>query len=450
MMAELGFFLDRSEPGTGKTLTSLTAARIVRDKGPYTRQRILIVVPTIVREQWYKEARGMFPDSSIQVIKTGKDRVEDSADIIIVTYGIAKSTATHIRLVEWQAEIVIFDEAHALKNISAVVTKKMYGNATSEGVIKHAKWVWPLTGTPIRRWPDDLYPMFSALFSEHMKQMGKRWKMTHRDFIRNFCETELRKYGGMRVAQEMIVGAKNVPQLTNMLEAVSVKRYLRDMASELPAVTYSTLNVPVDEGALIGALLKDEPGLMDFYRNDDSELNDKLKALLAEGIDGSKPETYLATVRAELARQKATSPEFLTYLRDLDEPVIVFAWHVDAIEYLASELDDGETHVEVITGNTKPADRQAIADAFNDGDVQYLIAQIAAAGTGINLQENCSHVIFLEEDWSPAMNQQAIARVNRMGQQFPVHVERVIGDSFIDHAVYDNVAAKQALTEEIG
>lgn len=437
-MASAGIMLDRSEPGTGKTLTSLLAAKL-SDLPGTVNFRLLIVVPTIVREQWAVEAADMFPKAEIKVVKTGRDHDFSGASIVIVTYGIAKAGKMHAALRAWKAKLVILDEAHALKNRLSLVTRKVLGDGDQQGLIGHALFVWPLTGTPVRRYPDDLYPLFARLWPHQIKVPGKRWVMSYDQFTDMYCTTEMRKFGGMHQAMRVITGARNEAKLALKIKDISVKRLLSDMARELPPVTYSVLNIPVDEKPLADALRKDAiaAGL-----EADQSLDEWLKDLLEAG------DTFLATVRNELAKQKSQSKELIRYILDLDDPVIVFFWHLEAMNHLAEALMP-EVTIRQIHGGTSAKKREDFAAEFRSGKIDVLLAQIAAAGSGINLQDACHRVIFLERDWSPSQNTQAVARVQRMGQKFPVHCSIVVGDSFIDHAVENTIRHKEAIYRKL-
>ena len=328
IMVEDRFCADFSEPGTGKTLTALLAAKKAG------LRNLLIIVPTIVREQWAQQAADMFNPDQIQVLKTGKDKIDlAKARILIVTYGIAKRKEMHVQLCNWQAMGVILDEAHALKGLDTQATKAVYGAAKGlPGIIDGAQYVWPLTGTPIRRYPDDLYPMLRALFPRSMAKPGKhKANLSYDDFLNRFCVVEKRRFGNMRFPTSVITGAKNLEKLKDITDSISVKRYLVEMASELPPVTFGTLNVPMDEKAILSALLEDDEDTYRELLNSKASFDDKLKSMLAS-IEGEQPDTFLATVRAEIGRQKATDKSLIQYIVDLDDPVTLAGFTATAFD----------------------------------------------------------------------------------------------------------------------
>ena len=70
--------------------------------------------------------------------------------------------------------------------------------------------------------------------------------------------------------------------------------------------------------------------------------------------------------------------------------------------------------------------------------------QIQAGGEGLNLQA-ASVVISAEPQWKPATEDQAIARVYRMGQVHPVQVHRLLTENSVDEHMLRILARKSAL-----
>ena len=73
-------------------------------------------------------------------------------------------------------------------------------------------------------------------------------------------------------------------------------------------------------------------------------------------------------------------------------------------------------------------------DAFNAGEIDVIVGQIAAMGVSLNLQGG-SHIVVIEQDWSPALMSQFYARCHRIGQKDHVHVDILESDTKLDKAV---------------
>ena len=76
-------------------------------------------------------------------------------------------------------------------------------------------------------------------------------------------------------------------------------------------------------------------------------------------------------------------------------------------------------------GSKNPNARQkAVDDFISLPQKRVFIGNIQAAGTGLDgLQTVCSRCYLAEPDWVPAQNEQAVARLDRIGQESIVNAE---------------------------
>ena len=102
----------------------------------------------------------------------------------------------------------------------------------------------------------------------------------------------------------------------------------------------------------------------------------------------------------------------------------------------------------VLHGNIPGPDRRKLLDRFrNDADCRVFLST-DAGGTGLNLQ-TADTVINLEVPWNPAVLEQRIARVHRMGQHRPVHVFNLVMRDSIEERVLRVVEQKRSLFEAL-
>ena len=104
---------------------------------------------------------------------------------------------------------------------------------------------------------------------------------------------------------------------------------------------------------------------------------------------------------------------------------IVFCHFIDEIDTIARRLREGGVEkVVVYDGRTKGKQKRV----FDKADV--IILQIQTGCEGLNLQEFFSEVYFVSPHWNPAVEDQAIARCHRIGQQVDVEVFKFEMDGF--------------------
>lgn len=87
--------------------------------------------------------------------------------------------------------------------------------------------------------------------------------------------------------------------------------------------------------------------------------------------------------------------------------------------------------------------RDDAADAFNSGDVRFLVST-EAAGEGIDLQERCATLIHVDMPWNPMRLHQRVGRLSRYGQTRPVQVFILRNPDTVEARIWDLLNAKLA------
>jgi SWI/SNF-related matrix-associated actin-dependent regulator 1 of chromatin subfamily A len=116
--------------------------------------------------------------------------------------------------------------------------------------------------------------------------------------------------------------------------------------------------------------------------------------------------------------------------------VVVFAAHRQLVEGLAERL--AEFRPAVIHGGVPSGKRGEIVERFQaDSTCRVFLGNLHAAGTGLTLcgRSGCHHVVLAEQDWTPAVNEQALARVVRIGQDRGVFVRVVELEDSLDQRI---------------
>lgn len=85
--------------------------------------------------------------------------------------------------------------------------------------------------------------------------------------------------------------------------------------------------------------------------------------------------------------------------------------------------------------------RDAAADAFNRGDVRFLVST-EAAGEGIDLQERCATLVHVDMPWNPMRLHQRVGRLSRYGQTRPVQVFILRNPDTVEARIWDLLNAK--------
>jgi SWI/SNF-related matrix-associated actin-dependent regulator of chromatin subfamily A-like protein 1 len=432
--------------GLGKTAQAIRAADAI------SAQRLLIICPAIARTNWVRELRkfGVLP-RKVQVIISATQTIKPDADVVIVSYDLAAKPAIRRKLLARRFDVLIADEAQALKSRTARRTRAVYGPRCDGegGLVARAERVWLLTGTPMPNHAGEIWSHLNALLPEAITVGGRQ--LTHPEFLDRYCVIQHTQYG------PRVVGNRNSTELRRALQPHTLQRRAEDVLPDLPAVRWTT--VVVDPGEALAELQAAEAGAQLIPLRTVLEAA-TARAELATGATADRDGLIERTLRTEsialarlrrltgIAKAKATADLLRHELASgaLDK-VVVFAHHREVLRIVAAGL--GRFGVVAIDGDTSPRRRQQAIDRFqSEPATRVFLGQITAASTAITLTA-ASHVVFAEASWVPADNLQAAKRCHRIGQVRPVLVRFISLAGSLDEAITAVLRRKTRLLAEL-
>lgn len=369
--------------GLGKTIQVIAAAFNVL----HAKQTV-IICPAAVKYHWARQiVKWSKSSQTIFVVTNGRADIPPSATVIIVNYELLLRDRIYKQLVargkEKGFDVVVCDEAHYLKSLTAKRTKRVLG---VHSFMRYSRYKWMLSGTPVLNRPAEIYPMLITLCPDKIEPYT-----TWIDFGRYFCKGEKDQFGVWSMK-----GSAHIAELSQRMEGFLLRRKKEDVLDQLPDKIETVIELDVD---------------------------------IPEGID----EMPISTARRELALAKI--PEATSYIRDTVSEVgkiVVFAHHRTVLSELKVSLADFSP-VMVFGGMTAEQKQESIDSFINDVNTQVFLAQTLAGGTGIDgLQEVCSYVVFVELDWSPGIMDQAVDRLRRIGQRETVFVQYLAVPNSLD------------------
>jgi SWI/SNF-related matrix-associated actin-dependent regulator of chromatin subfamily A-like protein 1 len=431
--------------GLGKSAQAIRAADAI------SARRLLIICPAIARTNWARELGkfGVLP-RKVQAIASAAEAIKPDADVVIVNYELAAKPAIRRKLLARRFDVLIADEAQALKSRTARRTRVVYGPRCDGqgGLIARAERVWLLAGTPMPNHAGELWTHLSALLPEAVTVGGRQ--LTHPEFLERYCALQHTQYG------PRVVGNRNTTELRRAIEPHVLRRRVEDVLPDLPAVRWTT--VVVDPGEALAELQAAEAGAQLVPLRTVLEAA-TARAELAAGATADRDALIERTLRTEsvalarlrrltgIAKAKAT----VELLRDelasgALAKVVVFAHHREVLRIVAAGL--GRFGVVAIDGDTSPRRQQAIDRFQTEPATRVFLGQITAASTAITLTA-ASHVVFAEASWVPADNLQAAKRCHRIGQVRPVLVRFISLAGSLDEAITAVLRRKTRLLAEL-
>ena len=384
--------------GTGKTAQSLLAIP--------AHHGTLVVVPASVKYNWQAECKRWRPDLK-PVVLHGHSLPQVLWPAVGEVWIINPDSLPELpptKSDRRNALFIICDEAHLYKNTRTKRHKSV--RAWNDAATK----VCIMTGTPMTNRPQDLWGTLSVA------GLATQAFGTKAQFENMFERTS---------RNELVDPSAEVPR---RLRKVMLRRRQDEVLKELPPSVYQQHIV----SKVIPPALAEK--LDDLYAKVE-------KALHMDRLPHLEDMSY---VRSLLASFKITEmQELIDEYEEAELPLIVFSAHKEPVLSAAQR-----TGWAAITGETKPEERQAIVNAFQSGQLKGVALTVQAGGVGLTLTR-AAHMLFVDLDWTPALNAQAEARIKRIGQKAArVHYTTMVVRHPVDARVLELLEHKTRLFRE--
>lgn len=444
------------EQGLGKSVEILCA---IPPNAP-----VLVICPAVVKGVWIRETAMWRPTMSPQSLE-GRDsfRFPRPGEMVITNFDILpqchlptcekKTTITcdgcspilpeaHLETCKrgttycpgcmplpkpHEGTVLVVDEAHNCKNQKSRRGESV--RAIAHAVRARAGRSWYATGTPILNNPEELWSLLESCDLAH--EAFGTWK----EFVRMFAGrvktvTVFDKRRRESVLKQIgYEWGTPLEGTVERLQRVMLRRMRKDVLVDLPPKTRRLVPVDVSKASLreFDKLIKELGGTKG----------------LAEILARKKiPFSMVSTVRSALA--KAKIPAMLDMVETFElakEPLLVFSAHRAPIDLFLKRPGWA-----VITGDTPARERTQIEEGFQQGKYLGLAGTIEAAGVGITLTY-AAQELFVDQEWTPALNAQAEDRALRHGQKRAVSIDILVANHPLDQRVAEILLAKTTLIE---
>lgn len=396
------------EMGLGKTIlmVGVIHANPVRNT--------LIVLPVALVKQWHKAILDLTGHNAL-VYNTTSNRKKISTDVlhqapvVITTYNIvtmcAEKEDSPLHTVRWGR--VIYDEAHHLRNANTTRHK------SCEVLTTNIAWI--VSGTPIQNRQQDLYALSKLIGVELTASQLK-----NNDFKVNY----LNKYMLRRTKQE--VGIELPPLHVTTIQVPWVNKYEKQLSSDLhKSLSFCDVTSKGD------SILSDDFGhdvhaLSMIIRSRQSCILPSLMTSylmnLVNQYEEEITEGHFSAIRTNSKMNAVT--ELILSRKDNGAGKLVFCHFTQEIDELKARLQLGGIE-NVVTYDGRNSRGINLANT----KASVLILQIQTGCEGLNLQKQFSEIYFPSPHWNPSIEDQAIARCYRIGQEKEVNVFKFVMDS---------------------
>lgn len=328
--------------------------------------------------------------------------------------------------------MISIDECH--KNMSPQSTQGKVILDIKKRTDRKVQWI-PMTGTPIRNKPIDVYTPLKLVDGHAFKSF---YLWSHQ-----FCI--FGGYGGYE-----IMGYKNIPLLKEMLQGNMLRREkseVLDLPPKVHMIEYVE-NTPYQQN-LYDSIAQE------IYENKDSilgEINPLAHMLRLRQINGSPElvddelvvdDDYLK-FNAKLARLV----ELVDDIVENGEKVIIFSNWVEPLRNIYKFISKKHKTC-CYTGTMKEADREKHKRVFQTNpDYKVIIGTIGAMGVSATLTA-ATNVIFYDDCWTPSDKGQCEDRAYRIGTTKSVNIYTLVSKGTIDEYVYKILEDKAAIAKFI-
>lgn len=414
--------------GLGKTIQTLAMLQKIKenDVAKATHSTSLIVMPTSLIYNWLNEAKKFTPNLKIQA-HTGTNRNKDISsfenfDVIITTYGVTRVDAEILQ--GFYFNYIILDESQNIKNPSSKAFKSVRMLKSRHKLV--------LSGTPIENSVSDLWTQLTFL---NPGLLG-----TQSFFNEEYVQ-----------AIEKRKDEDKAKKLQAIIKPFVLRRTKEQVAAELPPKTELVFYCDMSEEQA-AAYEKTKSA----YRNDllNSMDNGGLAKKQIQILQGLTALRQLANHPIMVDNDyEADSGKFENVMHTLDNvlkgghKVLIFSQFVKHLELFRKRLEKDNISYAYLDGSTKNRG-EIVTDFQEDESLKVFLISIKAGGVGLNLTQ-ADYVFILDPWWNPAVEQQAIDRSHRIGQDKKVFIYKFISKDTVEEKILALQRRKKSLASSL-
>ena len=432
---ERGRSIIADEMGLGKTIQAIGTAELLRREG--LAEQILIVCPTSLKYQWQREIErftkdtGHSPEHPLTLVIEGNPLKRKEQYASDVPYKIVSYNCMSNDVKMWgslQTEVLIMDEVQRLKNWKTQISMAARKVHSDYAVI--------LSGTPLENKLEELYSVME--FADNYC-LGPYWQFR--------ADCIVTDDGGK------VIGYKNLNKVGETARERLIRRTKKQVALQMPKRTDQNIFVPMtkeqmsihEEYKLSVANLVYKWRKMHFLTEKDRQRLLQFLSMMRMVCDS----TYILDQKSRYDTKVAETMSILQSVFDNgDEKVVIFSQWERMTRLIAYELDKMGVGYEYLHGGVPSVKRRDLISNFTDDPDSRVFLSTDAGSTGLNLQAG-SIMINLDLPWNPAVLEQRIARIYRLGQERNVQVINLVAKGTIEEGMLGKLRFKTAMFEGV-
>ena len=408
-----GRVLLADDMGLGKTIQAIAAVEIFTRYFDVTK--VLIICPTSLKYQWKSEIRKFAGRDACVVeglVHKRKNLYQRKDFYKIISYGVVRNDTELINA--WEADLIIIDEAQRIKNWKTLTAKSVKKIQSEYTIIT--------TGTPLENRIDELHSIVEYI---DRYKLGPLFRFLYNHQV-------LDEYG-------KLIGYKDLRSINKTLEDIMIRRTKKEIIDQLPG--------RIDKNFYVEMTPEQKSDHWDYY-NVVARLANKW---IQQGYLSEEERQQLliclncmrmVSDSTYILNKRTNSGNKINELRSIiqeitEDPgnkIVIFSQWKRMFDLLTRELDKMDLEYEYLNGDVPAGQRKTIIERFQSDQALKLFLSTDAGGVGVNLQ-SANIVINVDLPWNPAVLEQRIGRIYRLGQKKHVQVYNFISKFSIEHRI---------------
>lgn len=421
--ARAGRCLIADEMGLGKTIQAIGTASLLHREGFVGS--VLIVCPTSLKYQWQKEIKKFCGKDALVIegLQTQRTKMYDAPQLFkIVSYNALSNDMKLLK--EIIVDMLVMDEVQRLKNWNTQIAKGVRRIKADYKVI--------LSGTPLENKLEELYSVVQLV---DQYSLGPYYEFRDNHIMTN--------------ATGKVIGYKNLNEVGQSLSHLLKRRRKCEVALQLPERMDKNLFVPMTkEQMVIHDELKGNVARLVFKWKKMHYLSDTDRRRMLLMLSQMRMVCDSTYILDQQSRNDTKVDEAVNIINSVvesgNDKVVIFSQWERMTRLVAQELEKAGVGYEYLYGGVPSAKRKELMDNFNDNPDARVFISTDAGCTGLNLQ-TASYLINLDLPWNPAILEQRIGRIYRIGQRNNIQVINLVSMGTIEEQMLAKLQFKSSM-----
>lgn len=435
------------EMGLGKTIQAIASAEIYLREG--MADSVLVVCPTSLKYQWKKEIEKFTGGDMAEVVDVRSGETVQVPKVIVVEGNPFKrkrlyTSSAPYKIVSYNtacndiremgrlsAGVLVMDEIQRLKNWNTQISRAARKIDSSYAVL--------LSGTPLENKLEELY--------------------ANMELVDQFCLGPYYKFKEEHILLDPekgnVVGYKNLNVIGEQIREKLIRRTKKGVHLQLPKRSDQYILVPMT-GAQTDYHTEfkwELTKILNKYKKFHymTEQDRRRLMLLLSQMRMVADSTFILEQNLK-TRHDIKIAEVMNLLDNVfasgNEKVVIFSEWERMTRLVAMELEKRGIRYEYLNGKISAKQRGQLVEYFTTLPESRVFISTDAGSTGLNLQV-ASILINLDLPWNPAVLEQRIARIYRLGQDRPVQILNLVSKNSIEEGMIAKLRFKSSMFEGV-